>query len=135
MSHYTKLVTKIKNRANLVKALQKLGFREDQIEVHDEAQNLYGYQGNKREQKANVIIRRKNVGQASNDLGFVLQEDGTYGAIISDFDSHRYNERWRQDLDQKYAIEQAKDAFTQEGWSFTETIDKQGQVQLLGVMY
>jgi hypothetical protein len=73
-----------------VKALVRAGWKENQIEVHDEAQHLVGYQGDQRKDKANVIIRRKYVGGASNDLGFVLQEDGTYKAIVSEYDRSKH---------------------------------------------
>lgn len=133
MSHYNTLSTKIKNRDSLVKALCKMGFKEDQIELHDNAQNLYGYQGDVREQKANVIIRRKNVGSASNDLGFFKSEDGTYQAIISDYDRNSgYNTKWQGKLEMHYGIEQSKKAFNANGWSYKETKDTKDRIQLIG---
>lgn len=135
MSHYTKLITKIKNRNSLVKTLERVGFKANQIEVHDEATNLYGYQGDKRNDKANVIIRRKHVGSCSNDIGFELEKDGTYRAVISDFDKGRYGDQWMKQVEEGYAIEQAKSAFAQEGWTVTESLDEKHQVQLVGVSY
>lgn len=44
--------------------------------VHKEATNLYGYQGDKRQQKAHIIIPRKQVGGASNDVGFERSKKG-----------------------------------------------------------
>lgn len=135
MSHYTKLVTKIKNRSSLVKALQRAGFNQNQIEVHDTAQHLYGYHGDERPETANVVIRRKNIGSASNDVGFKLKEDGTYEAIISDFDKRRFNDQWMKSLTTNYGIEQAKSAFMEHGWEVTEKHDQQGRLQLVGVSY
>lgn len=119
----------------MVKALKRVGFTDAQIEVHDKSTNLYGYRGDKRPDKANVIIRRKNVGCASNDLGFELQEDGTYRAIISDYDKRRYNDQWMARVNQGYAVEQAKSAFQTNGWDVTETTTKKGEVQLVGVSW
>lgn len=135
MSHYNKLVTKLKNRNSLVKALQRCGFRKDQIEVHNEAQHLYGYRGDQRPEKANVIIRRKHVGGAANDIGFEQQADGTYKAIISDYDRGRYNQQWMHKLETNYGVEQARNAFIEHGWDITETTDTKGRVQLVGVCY
>jgi hypothetical protein len=135
LSHYTKLVTKIKNRNSLVKALQRAGFKQDQIEIHDNAQHLYGYHGDERPETANVILRRKHIGSASNDIGFKLNKNGTYEAIISDYDKHTYNDQWMKDLTTNYGIEQAKDAFMQHGWEVTEKHDQQGRIQLVGVTY
>jgi hypothetical protein len=103
--------------------------------VHNEAQNLYGYQGDKREQTAEIIIRRKYVGGAANDIGFKLQSDGTYQAIISDYDRTRYGAQFMKDLELDYGVEQAKDAFAQNGWQFQESTDEKGNVVLLGQTY
>lgn len=135
MSHYSKIKTKITSRKSLVKALMRMGFKENQIEIHDEATNLYGYQGDKRDDVANVIIRRKNVGAASNDLGFVLDEDGTYRAIISDYDSHKYNKKWLNNLSTGYGVEQSLDYLHMNGWDTQETVNEQGEIQVVGIQY
>jgi len=135
MSHYLEIKTKITNRASLVKALCKCGFKENQIELHDTPTNLYGYTGDKRNQTANVIIRRQDVGSSSNDLGFVQKEDGTYEAIISEFDQRKYNEKWLNKVGTEHGIENAKNAFTMNGWDYTESVDNQGRTQLLGTSY
>lgn len=90
MSRYSITQTQYKDKECLLKALCDIGYTMEQIEVHSEPQPLYGYKGDKRKEKANIIIRRKNVGVGSNDVGYVLQPDGTYGAIISDFDMHGF---------------------------------------------
>lgn len=57
-------------------------------------QNLEGYQGDQRQQRADIIIPRSQVGGASNDIGFTKGPDGTYKAIISDYDSRRHGQTW-----------------------------------------
>lgn len=135
MSHYRAIKTKLTNRSALVKALCRMGFTKEQIEVHDKAINLYGYQGDKRNQKANVIIRRKYVGNASNDLGFEQKEDGSYEAIISDYDKIKYNQKWLDKVSTFHNVENAKTAFATNGWEYTESVDDQGRIQLVGCMY
>ena len=83
-----------------MKALNEMGYKE--VEVHEEAQQLVGYHGDLRAQKANIIVRRKFIGHAANDLGFVKSADGTYSAIISDFDLGKHNDRWQKDLKKNY---------------------------------
>ncbi len=100
MSHFTCIKTQIKNRDALVKALADIGFKE--VEVHETAQHLYGYQGDVRAQTAEVIIRRKYLSSASNDIGFKRQEDGQFEAIISEYDRHRYSQDWLNGLTQRY---------------------------------
>lgn len=135
ISHYNTLKTELRNKKNLIKALVRRGWKEENIEVHDEAQNLVDYQGDKRNQKAEIIIRRKYVGGASNDMGFKLQSDGTYQAIISDFDRNKYGDQFMKNLELDYGVEQTKDAFTMNGWQFQESTDEKGNVVLLGQVY
>ena len=63
-----------------------------QPKVHNEAQNLYGYLGDKREQKAHIIIPRSQITSASNDIG--LEKIGkNYTIHISQYDEqvHSFN--------------------------------------------
>lgn len=83
-----------------MKALGDAGYTE--VEIHEVAQNLFGYHGDVRSEKANIIVRRKYVGQSANDLGFVKSADGTYAAIVSEFDSHKHNADWMRALKQHY---------------------------------
>lgn len=101
MSHFTSIKTLIKNRDALVKALADAGF--DRVEVHETAQPLYGFQGDVRPEKAEVIVRRQYLGASSNDLGFKQQEDGQFEAIISQYDrGYRYSQQWLNELTQRY---------------------------------
>lgn len=82
MSAYTTINTKIKDRETLKTALHQLKLPfEEGINLH-----LYGYKGDKRKQTADIVVRRKYVGSASNDIGFKRLQDGSYEMIISEFD-------------------------------------------------
>jgi len=85
MSAYRRTGPKYKDKKMFLEALMKI-YKKEHIEVHDVATNLYGYMGDKREEVANVIIRRRHVGGLSNDIGFILTKDG-YELIISSYDS------------------------------------------------
>lgn len=129
MSHFSKVKCQIKRKSGLLKALRRIenGKWANAVEEHDEAENLYGYRGDKRANKANIIIRRKHVGSSSNDLGFVLSEDGTYQAIISDYDSSHYNQKWLDKLTQLYAEETIKEVASENGWNF-ESSEENGEI-------
>lgn len=72
------------NDADSIKAaLDELGYV---YEEHKQAQHLYGYMGDQRTQIAHIIVRRRYVGAASNDVGFHRKSDGTFELIISEFD-------------------------------------------------
>lgn len=99
-----------------------LGTRFKEVELHSTPQPLFGYQGDYRTEdgvghtkdvdkalKGEIIVRRKYVGGASNDLGFRKNPStGNYDAIISQYDSGKYNDKWLEQLSKDYLVEKAK---------------------------
>lgn len=118
MSHFTTIKTTFVATGSLLKALADAGFKE--VEVHDAAQPLYGYQGDVRADRAEIIIRRRFIGTASNDIGFKRQADGTFTAIISEFDRRRYSVEWLNSLRQRYAYHVVKEQLDQQGFALVE---------------
>ena len=113
----------------MLKALADVGYTT--VEVHQEPQQLCGYHGDLRSQRAHVIVRRQYVGRASNDLGFVKSSDGTYRAIISDFDKGRHNDAWMLKLTDSYSEHGVVKQAARQGLRFLgRKKDAQGQVQL-----
>jgi 3-deoxy-D-arabino-heptulosonate 7-phosphate (DAHP) synthase len=96
----------------LCDALEEVGVKE--VQKHDTAVPLEGYHGDKRKDTAEIVIPRRAIGAMSNDIGFKRGEDGNYKAIISAFDSGRYNAKWMSKLKLVYAekkiFKQAKTA-------------------------
>ena len=143
MSEFTECATDFIDTQALVEALVEAGFKREHIEVHEKPQNLYGYQGDKRGQTANIIIRRQHVGGSSNDLGFLRKSDGTYEAIVSDFDrgsggahaqkSGGYNKRWLDGLKQTYSERLHTREQMKKGRKVVKT--KKGNKVILSVYY
>lgn len=122
MSMYCLIETQFRNPEALLCALMETGqWTAEQIEVHEQAQNLFGYHGDLRPEKANIIIRRKHVGQCSNDIGFQRSEDGTFKAIISEFDKTKYSEHWTNKLKQSYSYHAIRIQQESKGRSVTRT--------------
>ena len=71
-----------KDRRLLLAALADLGYAD--VEEGD-ALNLFGYQGDQRPETAQLVVRRRSLGAASNDLGFTRTEHG-YIPILSEYD-------------------------------------------------
>jgi len=71
-----------KDREGLLSALRECGYNETE---EGEALSLYGYQGDQRPETAQIVVRRKFIGAASNDLGFQKTEAG-YVPVISEYD-------------------------------------------------
>src|ERR1700722_3856000 len=96
MSEYHKQTTVFNDEESLVNALVDVGYARNVIEVHKDAVPLVDYVGRQTRytdkvngDRANVIIRRNNIGYGSaNDLGFKFNEETkTYDAFISQYDS------------------------------------------------
>lgn len=105
MSMYCSVKTEFKVPEALISALMDYGFRREEIEVHEDAVPLFGYQNDQRPQKAHIVIRSKYVGPASNDVGWERQEDGTYQAWISEYDKRtRFNQKTQNRIKQDYAF-------------------------------
>lgn len=83
MSEYTVVQVEYNDAECIKAALKELGYT---FEEHQTAQNLEGYRGDTRTQSAEIIVRRRNVGAASNDVGFKRKADGKFELIISDYD-------------------------------------------------
>lgn len=125
MSHFSRLRTRIADQSALLKALGDVGFKK--VEAHQEAQHLYGYRGDVRAQTAEVIVRRKYIGRASNDIGFKKGDDGVYHAIISDFDKRTYSQAWLNRLTQRYAYHVTRAKLEEQGFTLVNEEAKQGE--------
>jgi hypothetical protein len=101
ISEYNEIQTQYSDRECLVSALEEMGYKP---QVSEKPQHLQGYQNDRREQTAEIIIPRRQVGGASNDVGFKKNADGTYTAIISDYDKgSNFNLKKQNELKKIYA--------------------------------
>ena len=82
MSEYHQVEVRFNDQGVLVKTLNDMSYHP---EIHEEAKHLRGFKGDKRSQKANIVIPRKQVGPASNDVGFE-RVDGGFVLHASQFD-------------------------------------------------
>jgi hypothetical protein len=132
VSHYSEVQIELIDEGGLVAALARLGFK-GKVELHQEAQPLYGYQGDVRAQNAHVIIRRQHVGPAANDLGFERQADGKYRVWVSDYDVkyNKYDAAWMGRLKQAYGVEKAKAEAKKRGYRMSEQKLDDGRIRLV----
>lgn len=139
MSHYVGIETQVTDGHALCRALGRMGFSPHQIERFDVGQPLYGYQGDKRKEKAHVIIRKKYVGPSANDIGFEKKDDGHYVAHISEFDqgigeysggTGKYGKKWQENLFTYYGVEAAKMGYESNHVEYTEDEDEEGRPRL-----
>ena len=71
-----------RDRRLLLAALADLGYAEVE---EGAALALFGYQGDRRPETAELVVRRRQLGPASNDLGFARTPRG-YVPILSEYD-------------------------------------------------
>lgn len=101
------------------------------MEIHAAPQTLYGYHGDVRPERAHVIIRRQHVGSASNDIGFLREPDGTFTAIISEFDRARYGDAWLRQLTTLAGVHRATAVAKARGHTVERRVDQKGRLQLV----
>lgn len=70
------------DRLLLLAALAELGY--SQVD-EGETLSLFGYQGDRRAETAEIVVRRNYLGSASNDLGFARTAGG-YVPVVSEYD-------------------------------------------------
>lgn len=123
MSKYEELTTKISEERFLIEALQELGY---QPEVCPEGRPLIAYRGDQRQEHAQVIIPRRQLDCASNDIGFARDSTGVFRALISEYDRGiGFDDGWLGRLAQIYKERQTMAVAKAKGYVFKgkEVID------------
>jgi hypothetical protein len=129
MSKYLKVSVEFRDEDTFAEALAAVcAEREIELEKHDEAVRLFGYQGDLRDERANWIIRRKHVGMSANDLGF-RREGGEVVAVISEFDSRNKGQRILNHVKREYARRKVTKMARRRGLE-VEEVQENGAIRL-----
>ena len=116
MSKYMELRTKLTEEQYLVEALRELGYTP---EVCREGTPLVGYMGDERAERAQIVIRRRQLDSASNDIGFARDGSGVYQAIISEYDRGiGFDDAWLGRIAQTYKERQTMAVAKAKGYVF-----------------
>jgi hypothetical protein len=126
MSKYKRIETQIKDDGLLQQALEDLSIPFEQ----GEGLALYGYLGDRRRETAEVVIRRRYVGTSANDLGFHRLDDGTFEAIISEYDQSRRGQRILDQVRQRYAYLAVCQTAQAKGYTVVEQQGDDGVIRL-----
>jgi hypothetical protein len=144
VSHYTEVKLSFNNRENLIAALVECGVPREHIEVYDTPQLLEDYCGHHTKYRyqdtgdkrfingdcGHVTIKRHNVGEASNDISFYIDEGGDSVAFVSDYDrSGKYGDSFLPKLTQRYATLETKAEYADAGKEVIEQVHE-GRVYL-----
>jgi hypothetical protein len=116
VSKYLEMTTALTDERYLVEALQELGYAP---EVCREGKPLTGYLGDERAERAQIIIRRRQLDSASNDIGFARDGSGVYRAIISEYDRGiAFDDAWLGRVSQAYKERQTMAVAKAKGYIF-----------------
>lgn len=131
MSAYAEVKTEFTDPDVLREALIEIyGCKPELVQLHESPVNLIDYRGKVRPDVANIVVpgcgQRHGVGQvvpgASNDIGFVRGENGSYKAIISEYDSAAQNAAWLGKLTAIYAEKKLMQNAKKNGMNVTKKI-------------
>jgi len=131
MSAYKRILTEFRDRECLLRALEKIGLPVE-VSLKDNL-SLYGYQGNRRAETAEFVIRRQHIGRSSNDLGYVWNaKAGAYEAIVSEYDTRCTATTWiRKQVKQQYAVSKVVKEARRKGLRVVQQRSEQGQIRLV----
>ena len=116
MSKYEELRTVLSEERFLVEAIKDLGYIP---EVSREGLSLTGYLGDERPEKAHIVIRRRQLDSASNDIGFARDANGVYRALISEYDRGiGFDNAWLGRVAQTYKERQTMAVAKSKGYRF-----------------
>jgi hypothetical protein len=127
ISEFTVVNIELDDQECLVKSLEEMGYKP---EIHEEAKNLYGYHGDKRVQKAHVIVPRSQVGSASNDVGFEKNNNGKFTMHLSEYDRHVFKTDKLKQLYAKHRVNQFVKKNAGKYSHKTTKVDKDGTIRI-----
>jgi hypothetical protein len=144
MSHFSEVEVSYdqKNEADFIAALEK-HFGQGTVEVHENGGDLIGWHGDNRAKMnpnsadyappCHLIIRRKNISTASNDIGYVRAENGKYTAYVSDYDKGVFHQANQGLVKQEYGLRVAEKALKKQGWNAKREQRANGAWAVIGV--
>ena len=129
MSEYAIIELELADKNIIKESLKEL---EYPFEEYDVAQSLVGWLGDNRKQVANIIIRKRHIGVASNDIGFHKKANGKYELIISDYDkSISQGQTFLSKFKQTYAEKQVQKELKKKGYKLKKKkIETDGTIEL-----
>lgn len=127
MSEYTVCEQDYKDKDVIIDTIKELGYP---VEI-GESLNLYGYQGDKRPEQADIVIRRKHVGSASNDIGFTRRSTGGYDLVISEYDRGYVGRKFLEEFPKLYSQNVTVKQLKKKGYKLKKkTVDNDGSIEL-----
>lgn len=137
MSLYLEIETQFCNVEALLYALAQCGYPVNHVDIHKDLHVLHGYKGDARKEKAHIIIEKGHIDGYANDVGFVINPDGSITAIISEYDrgegvygcgKSKWNAEFTNKLLQHHNHYLTKKHFESKGWKVKSQWNKAGEI-------
>jgi hypothetical protein len=138
MSHLDEFKTQFKNIEAFVRALCRMGFERNQIEVNEKAKVIMGYHRAEDGKVGHVIIRQPHT-MIPSDIGWEMK-DGVLVSHVDQFDYNRVNQKTGQrvvynaafnvKLTEFYNLELTKMTYEARGLTVVECRDSKNRLQL-----
>lgn len=126
MSQYQKIDVVLTDEASIKEALDALKLP---FETFERAEPLVDYHGIRRENtRGNIVVRRKHLSGASNDMGFEKLPDGSWRAHVSDYDMPPRSRLW-PNFKREYAVAVNTRAAKKKGYHVKRT-EVDGKIKL-----
>ncbi len=94
------VTTPMWSEEHLVAALAQVDFPH--VEVNRSPVSLESWRGTPLGVEASLILRRRHLSAASDDLGFVRNDRGSFEMILSEGNFFRFDRRWIEDLARRH---------------------------------
>ena len=144
MSHLDEFQTEMTDQEALIKALCRMSFTRDQIEIHERAQAIIGYHGTDDHKVGHIVIRKQH-SRIPSDIGWE-KKNGNFVGHVDAFDYTGsvwrdrckggviYNQAWNIQLLNNYNLEKSKMALQARGTPCKECKDARGRLQLRAII-
>jgi hypothetical protein len=91
---------------------------------------LFGWRGRRRRETAEFVIRRRHIGSYANDLGFHRLDDGSFEAVISEYDRRGRGQEILDQVKQRYAYQAVCQKAQAKGYTVVEQPGDDGVIRL-----
>jgi hypothetical protein len=141
MSHLDEFETTMTDKEALLRALVRMGFTREHIEVNAKGRLINGYHATEDNKMGHIIINKQH-SKIPSEIGWE-EKDGCYVSHVdaynySNFNDYRgcpvYDHAWQMKLLEYYNLEKDKMTLSARGITCTETRDSKGRLQLIAKM-
>lgn len=141
MSHYTCVQTQIKDKEAIVKALGRMGFSREKIDISSTPMGMKMYHGGNavdehgKQRMADIRLKGHGWGKEEvldglcNDMGFCKNSKGSYDLYIDNYTSGRYK-NFHDTMTNYYAAELVKQKSKELGYFISQETETEDEITI-----